>query len=543
MATPKSHSTLNIKERVRLATDMLADIANENNLYAFIGIGKNTTWNISDTYVESPLQTIDYENQLRRNLVAIKKLSLSNAAVVARRKDWVANTYYDRCTSNDEMYSTISMSNANGLITLTNSSSVVGVNTTFLLDYANNSFMTLPGDGIFIQAQTKEVVNVVSNTAITVNSAFVGTFTANVPQKQVNFAPNYAKNFYVRNSYDQVFVCLDNNFNALSTDMPKISLGGQLPTDPYITAADGYRWKYLYTISGGMKQSFLTSEWMPVVTETAVAIGAVDGSLNLIRILNGGTGYNNTAASFSAPIIVVTGDGTGANLTAQVDANGTIYGVNILNAGTGYTKANISVNVGSSGANANLQAVIGPPGGWGTNAAMQLGATTAMFSVNFTDTESGTLPTVDAIGNYFKYRQLSLIQSPYLLAGGTANGTNYDMTTKVTVSANTPFAMNDIVYQSPTGLYANATFSATVVYFDNSTNQLHLNNLNGSFVTLSPIYGTHAINTAPYTTVTAFSSTNPLVKTFSGDLLYVENRAPITRSPGQAENIKLIISF
>jgi hypothetical protein len=536
-------STLTIQQRVRLAADMLADLTTEDNESTYLGIGRNAAWAANDTLVETPVQSIEYENQVRRDLIAIKKLFLTNTSLVIRRKDWVANTKYDQFSQNIEMYSSTSTINANGQVTLTNTSNVVGVNTTFLLDFANNSLITLPGDGINILSQLREVINVVSNTVITTNLAFSGTFTSNTPQKTVNYAPNYAKNFYVRNSYDQVFVCLDNNSESLSTDMPKIGIGGQLPSDPYIITADSYKWKYLYTMSGGMKQNFLTSDWMPVTQDDNAAIAAVDGRLDFVRIFNGGTGYNNTAATLSAAILNVSGDGTGANLTAQVDANGTIYGINMLNGGSGYTKGNITANVGTTGANANLYMVIGPSGGWASNVALELGATTAMFSITITGTESGTIPTVDSLGNFFKYRQITLIQKPLLANGAAANATNYEMSSSASVSSNIPFAMGDLAYQSSTGLYANATFTANVVWFDPSTNQLHLNNLNGTFAALTSLYGTTSSNASPYGATTAFSLSTPAIKLTSGDLLFMENRASVTRSPSQSENIRIIIQF
>ena len=35
----------------------------------------------------------------------------------------------------------------------------------------------------------------------------------------------------------------------------------------------------------------------------------------------------------------------------------------------------------------------------------------------------------------------------------------------------------------------------------------------------------------------------PIMKKFSGDVLYVENRSPVTRADDQIEDVKLIIEF
>ena len=36
---------------------------------------------------------------------------------------------------------------------------------------------------------------------------------------------------------------------------------------------------------------------------------------------------------------------------------------------------------------------------------------------------------------------------------------------------------------------------------------------------------------------------NPDVKKYSGDIIYVDNRAPVTRTPSQKEEVKIVIEF
>jgi len=472
-----TQSLVTVEERTRLAYRLIVGFTGgSSNVY--LGIGHNQPWTANDTLVETPIETINYFNETFRNLCALKIVQVASAAIVARRVDWANNTVYDPFDDNTEMYSYEKKKNGNGTVTLANTNVITGTNTTFFLDFLTGHKLLLAGDGINTFSQEREIVTITSNTSMLVNSAFSGSFVANTPVDVANTFPFYAKNFYVRNSFDQVFICLDNNFGANSSVPPALSIGGDLPSSPYILTSDGYKWKYLYSIQPGMKQAFFTADYMPVDDETQVTQSAVPGRIDIIKILNGGTGYNNGAASFSAPIINVVGDGTGANLTAQVDANGTILGVNIINAGQDYTTANISVNPGTAGTNANLSLEIGPAGGWGSNSALELGATTVMFSIDLNGTENGTIPTVDSLGDFFTYRQLSLLQDPtYAANGAFANGQNYDMTTVINVSANTPFAMNDLVFQSANGTFAGATFAGTIVWFDNSTNVLHLNNV------------------------------------------------------------------
>jgi hypothetical protein len=98
--------------------------------------------------------------------------------------------------------------------------------------------------------------------------------------------------------------------------------------------------------------------------------------------------------------------------------------------------------------------------------------------------------------------------------------------------------MNDMIYQSNTGQYSTATWFATVVYFDVSTYNLHINNTSGLFTPGQPIYSTNSSLTAVTSSITP-----SLIQPFSGELEYVERRLPVERSPQQTENLKIVISF
>lgn len=525
------------------AADFISDLAGENGDQLFLGIGRAYPWTGNDTIVPQIVDSTDARFQIFRELVALKELFVSEGCLVTPRSDWSNGTTYVAYSDDFDLYAYEVSENVNGTVTFSNTT-VIGTNTTFLLDFSNNEIIQVPGDGVVVLPQRFEIISIQSNTQMQINIAPAVAITANVPQEITNTFPNFASNFYVRNSYDQVFLCLGNNNSTASNTMPAISLGGQLPNSQFIITQDGYLWKYLYTIPSGLKQSFFNQQWMPIVIESQVANSAVNGRLDVIQIINGGTGYNNGAASLSAPIITVVGDGTSANLTAIVSSAGTITGVNILNAGNNYTTANIVVAPGSSGVGANLQAVIGPLGGWGANAYTDLGCRTAMMSVTLANTENGTIPESDSLGDLFKYRQIVLIRNPLFANGtGIANSTNYDLTTQIACAANTPIAMNDLVYQSPTGAYANATFTANCVQFVSGTNILHINNIIGNYTPQSTVYATKNTTSAPYASVQGFNAVAPVIAPFSGHLLYVENRTAVQRAANQTENIKLILTF
>lgn len=540
--------------RVKAAQDKINQLCGLTGDSVFLGIGHGYTWSSNDTLIPQPQNTTDHLNKVHRDLVALKLLSVASASLVVQRSDWTANTYYNSFANNINMYTYVSVSNANSNVSVSNSNIIIGTNlTTFTEDFEVGNIINIEGDGIYTLPVQKEIISIANSQYLTVNSNVIGAYVNSSIQNWANNYPNYAYNFYVRNVYDQVFICLDNNFGAISTSMPLISVGGSIPSDPYIITDDGYKWKYLYTMSAGQKKLFFTQNWMPVGTDALVTSSAVDGRIDIVDILNVGNGYNANIAACNAPILMLVGDGTGANLTAQVNSNGQIYAVNILNAGEGYTKASLTANTGANGSGAQFGISIGPRGGWGSNAALELGATTLMISTSLSDTENGTIPTEDAAGEFFKYRQLSLILNPTLNnSGNIATNTNYDMTYVVQVAGNVSaniFQMGDIAYQNPVdGILANAVFTGTVVWYDATTQNLHLNNINNfeAFLPQSPIAAVSRgapTNTQPYLVTTAFAITEPEVKTFSGIDLYVENINAIERYPLQTELVRLILSF
>ena len=101
---------------------------------------------------------------------------------------------------------------------------------------------------------------------------------------------------------DNVYKCIDNNRSANSTIKPS-----GVSTD-IITTADKYRWKFLYTISAGEKNKFLTSSYIPVKTITAndssaqwiVQSAVANGTIEHIAITANGTGYLTTSNTFSS---------------------------------------------------------------------------------------------------------------------------------------------------------------------------------------------------------------------------------------------------
>jgi hypothetical protein len=103
-------------------------------------------------------------------------------------------------------------------------------------------------------------------------------------------------NFYVisqeANEY-HVFKCLNNNGGAASTSQPRRS--ETAPDDDFYVTADGYQWKYMYTITASQWFKFATNDYAPVFINADVTANAVSGSIDTIIVENGGSSYRSYA--------------------------------------------------------------------------------------------------------------------------------------------------------------------------------------------------------------------------------------------------------
>ena len=413
--------------------------------------------------------------------------------------------------------------------------------------------------------------------------------------------------FYVMTSNNNVYKCIDNSRGAASTTKPTGT------SSSIITTGDGYRWKYIYTISAADALKFMTASWLPVKTLSAndgsaqwvVQQAAVNGAINHVVLSANGTGYKSTSNVFVTvsnstvmvlssnaeavddvynystiflesgpgsgqlrrivnyvgssrtlsvntafttlpttstryrigPNVLIRGDGATA-ATAYVSncASGQIRKLTMVNVGLNYSIANVSfVANGTWGSGATAVPVISSPGGHGSDPVRELYGHNIMMNVQITGSESNTFPTNN------DFRIVSLIIDPLLASGSAANATNISTTTKLTVTgASGNFLSDEIITGSTTGA------KGRLAWFAN-TNSSHtagvLNVLRVSRV------GT-GVNFAPGETVTGATSTktatistrtNPAIRHYTGDVLFIENRGAVTRSTSQTEDLKIVI--
>jgi hypothetical protein len=336
--------------------------------------------------------------------------------------------------------------------------------------------------------------------------------------------------YYVLNSKDQVFKCLDNNNSAQSTDEPQLVLSATSLEEPYFLTSDGYKWKYLYTMSSNQKQKFLNEQWMPVAFNRFVRAAAVNRSIDIVRLTNSG---NNYVDGSTQGIITINGDGRNAVLRANV-VNGQVQDIVIQDRGENYTKANLVFTdiTGSFGSGAAASVVLSPQNGHGFDPVEELYANTVMFNVDFEEDEGGLFPAEN------EFREVTLLQNPYEINTTTlADEVVYKMYTQLQVSPGVGDYNNDEIIIQGESLET-ATFSADIISFNEDTNIAFINNLRGTFSPNQPVKGLTSgairvgINRIP-----------PTLELYSGKTLFVANKVPVTRDPDQTDRIRFILSF
>jgi hypothetical protein len=343
--------------------------------------------------------------------------------------------------------------------------------------------------------------------------------------------------FYIKNRFDQVFKCLWNNDGGVVSDEPYFQPGTYTSNNLYL-GADGYKWKYMYSVDIGSKLKFMDTLWMPIPIGRAGPTSqyypswqttpAGSGNIDVINVLDGGSGYNPA----NSPItITVVGDGTGATGQLTVVGN-VITDIVVTNPGSNYTYANVIFTT-SEGSGAEAIAPVSPISGHGTDPISELGCAHVMFTSEFNGDEGGLIPTdID-------YRQVGLVVNPYSLASypNPANSEIFKTTTDIFVVNGTgTYVADEIVYQGTS--LETASFKATVLSFDDASGVVKLINTIGTPVINSTLFGS-----VSGTARTSLSISYPDYDIFSGHIMFIENRGSIQRSADGIEQLRFVLGY
>ena len=505
--------------RILNSKNFVDSVQNSSNSYylflglsnpSAVGFGRTETWN------ESPLEPIDNYNYLSHSkdtMIFGKRITGSNVRRLIKRIDWAKSTRY-------EMYRH---------------------------DYS------------------------ISNQSTVTKSSRL-----------------YDANYYVLNSDYRVYICIDNGSSGTnpngntSQDEPTFT---DLEPSPAGESGDGYIWKYLFTVSPSDVIKFdstdyvvLPNDWETSSDSLIQAVrenGNSENNLNQIKkvyIENGGLGYSDIGE------VDIIGDGTGGKALITVNDSGTITNVTVTSGGTGYTYGVVDLKttvLNQPETFAKLIPIIPPSKGHGYDIYSELGADKVLLYARFDDStkdfpidskfsQVGVLknPTYFNSTTLFNDEQFSSLYSIKIknidtagtlvvgdqirqqVSSGIAYGyvSSYDIETGV------------LKYYQDRSLYLNSGLTETdyvgistrskVLPFESSTNSIISNSFSGSinrdFSGITTNTGSSLINLG-----VVFSSglANPEINKKSGEIIYLDNRALISRNSRQKEDIKIILEF
>jgi hypothetical protein len=355
--------------------------------------------------------------------------------------------------------------------------------------------------------------------------------------------------YYVLTDDNAVYICLRQGKSTAGAIIPSTVKPTGVDTKPFVTA-DGYVWKFLYTVGTTYANKFLSSNFMPVrlqgpttidslaveIEQRTIQNAAVPKQLAGLELLTGGSGY------ISTPTVTIVGNGSGARATAVV-SGGTVTSISLAESagsivqGNGYDWAQITFS-GGGGSGTTGRAIFGPSGGFGADPRDDLRASAIMFNTKPDGAEGGEF----VIGNDF--RQLALLRNPTDSAGTPYRASAGNMLKRLRfASISTPFIADHTIQGATSGARAYVDkVDSDEVWFHQTTNTGFLLFTEGEVVSEIDGAGTGTLQSAGVDADTR-AWINPKINPYSGEILYIENRNAVQRSAGQVEDIKIIVQL
>ena len=347
---------------------------------------------------------------------------------------------------------------------------------------------------------------------------------------------------YVITDNNSVYICLQQG-KSITGNAQASTVKPTSSAETPFKLADGYIWKFLYTLSAADTNRYLSANYIPVkyivstdgsssandVEQESIQDAAIQKQIGSINIVSGGSGYT------SAPTVTIIGNGDSAEAIATISA-GAVSKIEIRDSdttifnGSGYDYANVVIS-GGGGTGASARANISMPEGFGADARNDLKSTAIMFN---------TKPAADENDDFIidqDFRQVGLIKNPLV----PLTDSDYTLGTASALDKMTLSIISNSFTSDKTILGGTSGATAYVDRFDSDTIYYHQTETTG-FIPFE------AGETVSETDGAGSGTINdPLIlgdiNKFKGEVLYIDNRAAIERSSGQTEDLKIIIQL
>jgi hypothetical protein len=576
-----------------------ASAALSTNMYLFIGKSAawsgsyndgTTTYQVSDTAQPDPNNTNAPSSDTTANtsyshwkdMIAAKKVASSDVSHVIARNNWTSGRYYSMYDDTVK-FSSLTASQASQNVNTGSADTTATLypmyvmNSTFkvykcLYNNKNESGRPLPSTVEPTHTTTSAAAPAAQSDGYvwkymyTISAAESLKFVTSsyIPVKQIRDANAYGQGgtaggmtvggakddssdqvLVERNAIDgalDIFVISADGVNYHFENNKAIASGtgtSLVVSAPTLTTANAYANSSVYFTYGG-------TSYVRKVASSAYNSGTSQVTLTLSATL-GVTLSGSMPTCNVGPWPRVDGDGHGQELVLTANttggaAAGSVGGVTVVNSGNSFTTATMTVSVqpgASSPSGAIVTPIIPPRGGHGFDAVSELGGYFAMINTKLTQSESGAFTTSN------DFRKIGLLKDPNTNGAWTRyTSDTADQAKVITYSAANETVTGDItITQAASG----ATAYVVDVNADASTMRV-IDVTNGSSATNGydgkpGSFQTSSAATSGTLSFTVGAVANGAMSIGSGEMLYIENRAPVARAADQTEDIKLIIEF
>lgn len=445
----------------------------------------------------------------QKSMLFGKKITAQNLRMMVKRNPWVSNTVYSYYTDNDI--------------------NLYGENF-FVLTDENKCYKSLY-NGQAAPSTVKPTLT--QNNAFTTSDGYTWKYMFTVDQMEMT---NFATSDYFPVGSNA------NTLNSAHTGIDVVEL---------IASGTGY----LCYVNGTV-QSLVTSNIIQIDNYASldneyytrsgfyVTNGPGSGELRQItKYVANTTGnfvYLNTPVAVVpvlskyriSPYIQIIGDGTGCQVTCDVNENYSIANVQVIATGNGYSRAQAIVSTNTSyGVGASLKAYVAPPGGHGSDPSYELGADTFGVNIVFNGNENGTIPTEAP------YRRYGVMMNPMQFANA-ALGSNtvqpytantFSNVMQIKTSPSMIFKVNELVT-------SNDHVTQAYVISSNSTMTQLVGEKN--FSVAQQIVAANGISTG----ISAIMTPGDIDPT-TPKILYINNSTPIARSNTTNETVKMLFKI
>ena len=506
----------------------------------YVAIGKSDVWSLTtsdttDTTPFVPSDNLDQLGEARANLVAMKKIVPADIAHVVPRHTWTSgNSYYawdsddasifDKAfyvvTSEFKVYKCIVAGGGASSIqptqTLTSPTAesdgytwkyMYTISVADAEKFLTNSYMPVKT----VSLSATAIVAVASTTTTIILTETVPGIGVGMTVSGTNVGSS------------KTVAAINGSVLTLS-GAPSGSVSGILT--------------FAYAADSAAEAVLSEADYAQYLNQKASRDSSTASGIERIEVTAGGTGYtNNTNVA-----VAITGDGTGATVTTTAGitvSSGAVTAVTIANKGTNYRVADLVIS-GGAGSDATARAVISPKAGHGVDPVSELGGFFVALNTKLDGNDGGDI----TVGNDF--RQITLFNEPRAynatpLAGNIATADTLKATSYLDFNSSATVA-NYTVDELIVGA---GGAQAYVVEKDTSNGFLryHQNSKTGykAFVNGEVVTGQSSSQADTLETSNAVG--NPEVDRASGEILFLENRNPISRTTTQIEDIKVIIEF